>query len=75
MVTGLAVVAAAVVFSVSLAGLSFANGGPAPSTAEYQYGEVTICHHTHGRNGGVTIRVDANALRAHLAHGDTIGPC
>ncbi len=32
--------------------------------------KVTICH--KGRN---TITVAEPALRAHLAHGDTMGPC
>ena len=32
--------------------------------------KVTICH-----KGKVVISVDRNALNAHLAHGDTIGPC
>jgi hypothetical protein len=31
--------------------------------------KVTICHKGH------TIRVSLNALRAHLAHGDTVGSC
>jgi hypothetical protein len=39
-------------------------------------GKVTICHHTGSRkNPFHTIRVSANALPAHLAHQDTIGPC
>lgn len=35
-----------------------------------QYGhKVTICHKGH------TISVDRHAVPAHLAHGDTVGPC
>jgi len=37
-------------------------------------GRVTICHRT-GNGGHHTITVSCNALPAHLAHGDTIGPC
>jgi hypothetical protein len=37
---------------------------------------VTICHHTHSaKNPFVTITVSANALPAHLKHGDTVGAC
>jgi hypothetical protein len=44
------------------------------SSAQGQYGKkVTICHHTG--SGTVTITVSVNALPAHQAHGDTIGPC
>jgi hypothetical protein len=44
------------------------------SSAQGQYGKkVTICHHTG--SGTVTITISVNALPAHLAHGDTIGPC
>jgi len=32
--------------------------------------KVTLCH-----KGKVTIRVGAPAVRAHLRHGDTLGPC
>jgi hypothetical protein len=40
------------------------------SAAQSQYGKkVTICHK------GKTIKVSKHALRAHLRHGDTLGPC
>src|SRR4051794_36715453 len=39
------------------------------SAAADQYGKVTLCHKGH------EISVSRNALPAHLAHGDTIGPC
>ncbi len=58
-----------------------ANTGPLKANQSsgpgYGYaGKVTICHHTGSRNNPtVTISVNANALPAHFAHGDTIGPC
>lgn len=36
--------------------------------------QVTICHREPQKQD-VTITVDASALPAHLAHGDTLGPC
>jgi ABC-type sugar transport system substrate-binding protein len=52
-------------------------GGPKAASQEYQYDKkVTICHHTGSqKNPFVTITVSRNALPAHLAHGDTLGPC
>jgi hypothetical protein len=50
----------------------------APSAAQYQYGpsgkqygktKVTLCHK------GKTITVGAPAAKAHLRHGDKLGPC
>jgi hypothetical protein len=39
-------------------------------------GQVTICHIPPGNpDNAHTITISANALPAHLAHGDTIGPC
>jgi hypothetical protein len=40
------------------------------SAGQSQYGKkVTICHK------GKTIKVSKHAVRAHLRHGDTLGPC
>ena len=37
---------------------------------------ITICHIPPGNRGNAhTITISINALPAHLAHGDTIGPC
>jgi hypothetical protein len=39
-------------------------------------GPVTICHYPPGNQGNAqTITVGAAAVPAHLAHGDTVGPC
>ena len=44
----------------------------APAAAQYQYGKtkVTLCH-----KGKKTITVGAPAVKAHLRHGDKLGPC
>jgi len=41
------------------------------AAAQYQYGKVKvqICHK------GKTIRIAQPAVRAHLRHGDSLGPC
>jgi hypothetical protein len=54
------------------------GAAPSASAAQYQYGpggkqygkhRVAICHKGH------TIRVAQPAVKAHLRHGDTLGPC
>lgn len=47
-----------------------------PSASEQYANKVTICHRTGSkRNPFRTIRVSRNAVKAHLRHGDAIGPC
>jgi hypothetical protein len=66
--------AAAMLACLAIVG-STAFGKGKPSAAQYQY-KVTICHHTGSTNNPtVTIKVSSRALPAHLAHGDTLGPC
>ena len=37
---------------------------------------LIVCHHTGSRkNPDVTLRIPAQAWRAHQRHGDTLGPC
>jgi hypothetical protein len=55
-----------------------APAAPTTGAAQYEYGSggkqygkhrVAICHKGH------TIRVAQPAVKAHLKHGDTLGPC
>jgi hypothetical protein len=72
--TGLVVVVASLAVAAVVAGVGFAGGSI--TAAQYQYGKVTICHHTHSKKHPfVTIRVGANAVAAHKRHGDTEGAC
>jgi hypothetical protein len=63
-----ALVACMVIAFAALGGIGAAQ--TAVNAAQGQYGKkVTICHK------GKTIKVSKHALRAHLRHGDTLGPC
>jgi uncharacterized protein YraI len=50
------------------AGETSSDGGETPPPVKEEH-KVTICHKGH------TITIDESALPAHLAHGDTVGPC
>ncbi|MBN1450521.1 MAG: hypothetical protein JW963_05845 [Anaerolineales bacterium] len=60
-------------FTLSLMSLMLVSGMVA---AQGNNEKVTICHIPSGNPANAhTITVSANALDAHLAHGDTQGPC
>ena len=74
---------AAVLVSAGAFGILAVFGGlggivaPTSASAQYEYeGKVTICHRTESdKKPSVTITVSENAVDAHMAHGDTLGPC
>jgi hypothetical protein len=74
-----AVGVAAALVAAAFVALAYAGGvggtvssGPA-SADQYGPGRVTICHKAGRRFR--TITISRSALRAHLRHGDTTGPC
>jgi hypothetical protein len=73
-------VVAALTAAFAVAGLgpvaaAVSPSGQAAFTKQYE-DKVTICHRTHSKKKPFhTIRVSRNALKAHLKHGDALGPC
>ena len=60
-------IALAALLVLSLGATAGAKPGPKPGKGQPK---VTLCHKGH-----VTIRVGLPAVKAHLRHGDTLGPC
>jgi hypothetical protein len=75
----LAVIAAvATAFAIAAIGSVGAAVLPAgaPAAASQYPKKVVICHRTGSKkNPFRTIRVSRNAVKAHLRHGDALGPC
>jgi hypothetical protein len=73
-IVGGLVVAVALAAAGVLGGVGFAK--ISPTSAQYQYGKITVCHKTHSKkNPWVQITISQNALPAHLRGGDTVGAC
>ena len=49
-------------------------GGPINPPEDDGNKKVVVCHKADGKNP-VTLEISKNALKAHLAHGDSEGPC
>jgi hypothetical protein len=61
--------------SSSKSSSSLSSSSSSSAIAQYEEKE-TICHIPPGNpSNAQTIRVGASAVPAHLAHGDTLGPC
>ena len=70
--------AGAAMFAVAASvGGAVSPTGKHSASHQYQYDKkVTICHRTGSKKHPfVTIRVSKRAVRAHLRHGDKLGPC
>jgi hypothetical protein len=68
-------VAAVAVAGMGSVGAAISPAGVPASASQYEK-KVTICHRTKSKkNPFRTIRVSRNAVKAHLRHGDALGPC
>ena len=70
-------ITAVVLIALALAGAAASPAGTSTPAAETAYPKkVTICHRTGKKRSKYrTIRISRSALKAHLRHGDGIGPC
>lgn len=75
----LAVLAAMILAAMASVGASLAPAGTSTPAAESAYPKrVTICHRSGRKLKNSkyrTIRIARRALKAHLRHGDGLGPC
>ena len=68
-------VAAFAVAWMASVGAAISPASPSASASQYEKKE-TICHRTGSKkNPFRTIRVSKSAVKAHLRHGDKLGPC
>ena len=68
-------VAAFAVAWMASVGAAISPAGVPAAASQYEK-KVTICHRTGSKkNPFRTIRVSRNAVKAHLGHGDALGPC